>query len=186
MDLPRRDVVLGSAAALTIGGASLSARAAGTDSRFVLIFLRGAMDGLDVVVPYGDSNLKVWRPSLVLPEPGRGNGLADLGAFWGLHPSLKAMHALYASNDLLPIQCVSGPNRSRSHFEAQDIMETGADKRLTSGWLNRIAALLPENSRCDVAFNIGEASPLVLHGPTPTTAWNPFLARPQVSAGFYQ
>jgi uncharacterized protein (DUF1501 family) len=186
MNLPRRDVVLGSAAAVTLGRGSLSAQAAETDSRFVLIFLRGAMDGLDVVVPYGDPNLKVWRPSLVLPEPGRVNGLADLGAFWGLHPSLKAMHALYVSNDLLPIQCVSGPNRSRSHFEAQDIMETGAEKRLTSGWLNRIAALLPENPRCDVAFNIGEASPLVLHGPTPTTAWNPFLARPQVSAGFYQ
>ena len=166
MALSRRDIVLGSAATLTLGGASLSARAAETDSRFVLIFLRGAMDGLDVVVPYGDSNLKTWRPSLMLPDPGRVNGLEDLGDFWGLHPSLKTMHALYASNDLLPIQCVSGPDRSRSHFEAQDIMETGADKRLTGGWLSRVAALLPKNPRCDVALNVGEASPLVLHGPT--------------------
>ncbi len=181
----RRGFLLGSAAALSFGGASLSVRAAKTDSRFVLIFLRGAMDGLNVVVPYGDANLKTWRPSLILPEPGGANGLADLGGFWGLHPTLKAMHMLYASNDLLPIQCVSGPNRSRSHFEAQDMMEIGAEKRMTSGWLNRIASLLPENPKCDVAFSVGPNSPLVLHGPTPTTTWDPSHPRPHVSPGFY-
>jgi uncharacterized protein (DUF1501 family) len=67
------------------------------------------MDGLDVVPPYGDPNLKVWRPGLVLPEPGRPNGLIDLGGFWGLHPALKTMHALYEANDMLPIRSVAGP-----------------------------------------------------------------------------
>lgn len=185
MQPSRRGFLLGSAAAVSLGGSSLQLRAAQTDSRFVLIFLRGAMDGLDVVAPYGDANLKKWRPSLVLPDPGRPDGLADLGGFWGLHPSLKTLHALYEADDLLPIQCVAGPNRSRSHFEAQDMMEIGAETRMTSGWLNRIAALLPANPKCDAAFTIGTMSPLILHGQTPTTTWDPFHNRPRVSAGFY-
>jgi uncharacterized protein (DUF1501 family) len=182
----RRGFLLGSAAAaVSLGGASLRVAAADTDSRFVLVFLRGAMDGLDVVAPYGDANLRLWRPNLVLPEPGQPKGLADLGGFWGLHPSLKAMHALYAANDLLPIQAVAGPDRSRSHFQGQDMMEIGAETRMTSGWLNRIAALLPAPPSCDVAFTMGSMSPLILHGSTPTTTWDPFHPRPAVSAGFY-
>jgi uncharacterized protein (DUF1501 family) len=186
MHTSRRRFLLGSAATLSVGDASLTVRAAQTDARFVLIFLRGAMDGLNVVVPYGDANLRTWRPSLVPPEPGQANGLADLGGFWGLHPSLKTMHALYVANDLLPIQCVAGPNRSRSHFEAQDIMEIGAEERITSGWLNRIAGLLPANPNCDVAVAMGSMSPLVLHGRTPTTTLDPFHGRPRVSNGFYK
>ncbi|HEY4042598.1 MAG TPA: DUF1501 domain-containing protein, partial [Rhodopila sp.] len=126
-----------------------------------------------------------WRPSLVLPEPGQPNGLADLGGFWGLHPTLKTMHALYMANDLLPIQAVAGPNRSRSHFEAQDMMEIGAEQRMTSGWLNRIAALLPPPPHCDTAVTMAGRLPLVLHGPTPATPWDPFHARPTISEGFY-
>ena len=181
----RRRFLLGSAATLSVGGASLSVRAASTDARFVLVFLRGAMDGLNVVVPYGDSNLRTWRAALVPPEPGQTNGLADLGGFWGLHPSLKTMHALYLAGDLLPIHSVAGPNRSRSHFEAQDMMEIGAEQRMTSGWLNRIASLLPAGPQCDTAFAMGMESPLILHGPIPTTTCDPFRARPDVSAGFY-
>jgi uncharacterized protein (DUF1501 family) len=181
----RRGFLLGSAATLSLGGASLQVRAAETDRRFVLIFLRGAMDGLGVVVPYGDPNLRTWRPKLVLPEPGQPNGLLDMGGFFGLHPSLKTVHALYQASDLLPIHCIAGPDRSRSHFEAQDMMEIGAETRMTSGWLNRIATLLPAASNCDAAFTMGSMSPLILHGPTPTTTWDPFHARPQVSAGFY-
>ncbi|HEY4171774.1 MAG TPA: hypothetical protein VGM42_02015, partial [Rhodopila sp.] len=184
MQPSRRGFLLGSAATLSLGGGSLQVRAAETDSRFVLIFLRGAMDGLDVVPPYGDPNLKVWRPSLVLPDPGRPNGLADLGGFWGLHPALKTMHALYEANDMLPVHCVAGPDRSRSHFQGEDMMEIGADKRMTSGWLNRLAGVLPANSHCDVAFAAGDM-PLILHGSTPTTTWDPFQPRPHVTPGFY-
>jgi uncharacterized protein (DUF1501 family) len=186
MHTSRRRFLLGSASALSVAGASLQVRAAQTDARFVLILLRGAMDGLNVVVPYGDANLKVWRSSLVPPDPGQQDGLSDLGGFWGLHPSLRTMHALYAANDLLPIQCVAGPNRSRSHFEAQDILECGANQRMTSGWLNRIAGLLPENPKFDVAFAMGTMSPLLIHGPTPTTTLDPFHPRPRVSTGFYK
>src|SRR4051794_18049659 len=116
MHTSRRGFLAFSTATLLLSGASLRLRAAETDSRFVLIFLRGAMDGLNVVVPYGDANVKTWRPALVPPEPGQPEGLTDLGSFWGLHPSLKVMHSLYKVNDLLPIHCVAGPDRSRSHF----------------------------------------------------------------------
>src|ERR1700712_3648003 len=149
MQTSRRGFLVGSAATMSLGSASLQVRAGQTDKRFVLIFLRGAMDGLGVVVPYGDPDLKIWRPSLVPPEPGMVNGLADLGGFWGLHPALKTMHSLYKANDLLPVHCVAGLNRSRSHFEAQDMMEIGAGTRMTSGWLNRLATLLPASPNCD-------------------------------------
>ena len=181
----RRGFLAGSAATLSFGGPSLRVRAAETDSRFVLIILRGAMDGLNVVVPYGDPNLAVWRPGLALPEPGQPNGLSDLGDFWGLHPSLKASHLLYKANDLLPIHCVTGPNRSRSHFEAQDMLEIGGEHRMTSGWLNRIAALLPPAATCDIAFTMASTAPLILHGPTPAITWDPFHSRPRTSPAFY-
>ena len=63
--------------------------------------------------------------------------MADLGGFFGLHPAMPAMAAMYRAGDLLPIHAVAGHYRSRSHFEAQDCMESGADHRMTSGWLNR-------------------------------------------------
>ena len=180
----RRGLLLGAAASMA--GSLVAIRAAETDSRFVLIFLRGAMDGLNVVVPYGDRNLAALRPALMLPEPNGSDGLLDLGGFWGLHPILKTVHTLYVANDLLAIQCVAGPNRSRSHFEAQDMMESGAEQRMTSGWLNRIAALLPPPPSCDAAVTMAGRLPLVLHGPTPATPWNPFHNRPSASAGFYE
>jgi uncharacterized protein (DUF1501 family) len=185
MQTSRRGFLAGSAAALAMGGVSLQVHAAGTDSRFVLIFLRGAMDGLSVVVPYGDGNLRSWRPALVPPEPNQEKGLADLGGFWGLHPSLTTMHALYTAGDLAPVHCVAVPNRSRSHFEAQDMLEIGADHRLTTGWLNRISGLMPAPANCDLAFNMGVTPPLIMHGDTPTTTWDPFHVRPHVSPSFY-
>jgi uncharacterized protein (DUF1501 family) len=181
----RRGLLLGTVAACSFGGASLQVQAAETESRFILVFLRGAMDGLSVVAPYGDPGLKLWRPTLLLPDPGRPNGYTDLGGFWGLHPALRATHALYEAGDLLPIHAVAGPDRSRSHFQGQDMMEIGADHRMTSGWMNRIAGILPHNPLCDVAFTMGDMSPLVLHGPTPTITFDPFRERPRVSAGFY-
>ena len=176
----RRGFLAGSAATLSFGGPTLRLRAAETDSRFVLIILRGAMDGLNVVVPYGDPNLKTWRPGLARLNPGQPNGLSDLGGFWGLHPSLKAAYLLYKANDLLAIQCVAGPNRSRSHFEAQDMLEIGAEHRMTSGWLNRISGAAASQPRTATsAFSMGAMSPLILHGPTPTITWDPFHPRPR-------
>jgi hypothetical protein len=185
MQASRRGFLAGSVAAAAMGRASVSVRAAATDRRFVLVFLRGGLDGLGAVQPYGDQDLGRLRPGLVLAEPGQPGGLADLGGFWGLHPALRAMRAFYAAGDLLPVHCVAGPDRSRSHFQGQDMLEIGAATRMTSGWLNRIAGLLPANPNCDTALAMGGMPPLILHGPTPATTWNPFHPRPAVSRGFY-
>lgn len=185
MSLSRRGLLGSTGAALALGAPSLSLRAAGTDQRFVLVFLRGGMDGMGVVVPYADPDLVKLRPALVPPQPGEPNGLLDLGGFWGLHPSLATLHGLYAAGEALPIQAVANPDRSRSHFEAQDRIEMGAEERLATGWISRLAGLLPASEACDTAVNVGFGSPLIMRGPTPTMNCDPFHPRPHVSAGFY-
>ena len=116
---------------------------AATDQRLSWSILRGAMDGMAAVVPYGDPGLAGLRAEMMPPVPGQPDGLLDLGGFYGLHPALAAMHAMYAANELLAVHAVAGTYRVRSHFEAQDYLESGADHRMTSGWLNRAVAALP-------------------------------------------
>ena len=134
LQLSRRSALLGLTAAFTLGRESLALAAAPTDRRFVVVILRGAMDGLAAVVPHGDPALAGLRGELV-PD-----GLLDLGSFYGLHPALTNLHAMYQVGELLPVHAVAGPSRVRSHFEAQDCLESGADHRMTSGWLNRAVA----------------------------------------------
>ena len=171
MMLRRRTALLGFTSVLAFGGASLSVAAAATQKRFVLIILRGALDGLTAVPPYGDKNLSGWRGSLLQPEPGREGGVLDLGGTWGLHPALAQIHALYAAGQALPVHAVAGPNRSRSHFEAQDMLECGADHRMDSGWMNRLAAILPAGRTSDNAVALGQNMPLVMRGPAPVGSW---------------
>ncbi len=182
MLLKRRSALLGLASAVTMGRASLALAAAATQQRFVVVMLRGALDGMAAVVPYGDANIRGLRGALVPPEPGEENGLLDLGGFHGMHPSLARVHAMYAAGDALAVQAVAGPYRSRSHFEAQDFMECGAGERMTSGWLNRVAGLLPAAERRALA--IGAVPPLLLRGPVPVGTWAP-PALPRPEADFY-
>ena len=74
---------------------------------------------------------------------------SDLGGFYGLHPAMPQMHAMYAAGELLPVHAVAGHYRSRSHFEAQDYLESGADQRMTSGWLNRAVLAMPRSGVAD-------------------------------------
>src|SRR5882724_10051444 len=122
MMLRRRTALLGFASVVAFGGTSLAVAPANTRKRFVVIILRGALDGLSAVAPYGDADLRTWRGPLVLAEPGRDGGMLDLGGFWGLHPGLAQVHALYRAGEAMPVHAVAGPNHSRSHFEAQDIL----------------------------------------------------------------
>ncbi|AQS88544.1 hypothetical protein AA101099_0328 [Neoasaia chiangmaiensis NBRC 101099] len=170
MMLRRRSALLGLTASWMLGRSSLAmgAVAAGPDDpRFVVIILRGALDGMAAVTPYGDPNLIAWRRDLLLPEPGREGGLLDLGGFHGLHPALSGMHDLYGAGQLLPVHAVAGHYRSRSHFEAQDYLESGADERLTSGWLNRVVGALPRHSSQPDGSGLamGLSVPLLLRGP---------------------
>jgi uncharacterized protein (DUF1501 family) len=185
MILNRRSVLSGLTASITVGGASLAFTQAATRKRFVVIILRGAMDGLSMIVPYGDYNLREWRASLMMPEPQRPNGLLDLGGFWGLHPAMPQLHALYRAGEVLPIHAVAGPTHSRSHFEAQDLLEFGAEQRITSGWLNRLAGALPANGPTDNAIALGQNIPLILQGPTAVASWSPG-GLPHPDANFYQ
>ena len=137
LQLTRRAALLGLTSAFALGRASLALAAAATEQRFVVVILRGALDGMSAVVPYGDPALAELRGELV-PD-----GLLDLGGFYGLHPSLTNLHAMYQAGELLPVHAVAGPYRVRSHFEAQDCLESGADHRMTSGWLNRAVAAMP-------------------------------------------
>ena len=108
-----------------------------------MVILRGALDGMAAVVPYGDAGLTALRGEIVPPAPGQTDGLLDLGGFFGLHPALTGLHAMYRANEALVVHAVAGSYRVRSHFEAQDYLESGADHRMTSGWLNRAVAAMP-------------------------------------------
>ena len=173
--LSRRSALLGLSSAVVLDGASLALAAAPTDKRFAVILLRGAMDGLSAVVPYGDPDLARWRPELLPPVPGQPGGLLDLGGFYGLHPVLTGMHAMYRDGELLPVHAIAGHYRSRSHFEAQDYLESGADQRMDSGWLNRALALMPQPLAPgpDAALAVGVTVPLLLRGPVGVATWAP-------------
>ncbi len=171
--ITRRSALLGLGAAFTMGRASLALAAAPTDARFVVVIMRGALDGMAAVVPYGDPNLAALRAALVPPGPGAEGGLADLGGFFGLHPAMPAMAAMYRAGELLPVHAVAGHYRSRSHFEAQDCMESGADHRMTSGWLNRAVLAMPKPVGPEAALAIGTTTPLLMQGPATIAAWAP-------------
>jgi uncharacterized protein (DUF1501 family) len=174
LSLSRRSALLGLTAAFSLGRASLALADAPTDRRFVVVILRGALDGMAAVVPYGDKDLTGWRGEIVPPQPGQPNGMLDLGGFYGLHPALAGLHGMYQANELLPVHAVAGPYRSRSHFEAQDYMEFGSDHRMNSGWLNRAVLEIPARSATsDLAISVGTSLPLVLRGPATVASWMP-------------
>ncbi|MCX7932832.1 MAG: DUF1501 domain-containing protein [Rhodovarius sp.] len=172
--LARRSFLLGLTAAVTVGRARLAVADAPGEARFIVIILRGALDGLAAVQPYGEAGLHDLRGPLALPEPGQEGGLLDLGGFFGLHPALAHLHAMFAAGEALAIHAVAGHWRSRSHFDAQDFLESGEDRRLDSGWLNRALAALPEG-RGEVrqGLAVGVGVPLLLRGPVRVSSYAP-------------
>lgn len=173
MRLTRRDTLLG-LAAMSFGRVSLALAAAATDRRLVVVVLRGALDGLAAVTPYGDANLATWRADLLPPAVGQPEGLLDLGGFYGLHPALTGLHQLYRQGELLVLHAVASDDRSRSHFEAQDTLELGAlNHGITSGWLNRTAGLVRGQGAAEGALAVAGITPLLLRGPAKVATWTP-------------
>src|SRR5215475_14560159 len=107
----------------------------------IAIFQRGAADGISMVVPFGDRYYAAVRPQIAIPEPQSGGegGAIDLDGFFGLHPSLAALKPIYDEHHLAVVHAVGSPDTTRSHFDAQDYMESGApgNKSVGDGWLNR-------------------------------------------------
>jgi uncharacterized protein (DUF1501 family) len=140
--------------------------------RLVVIFQRGAADGLNVVVPYREKNYYAMRPGIAIPQ----NQVLDLDGFFGLHPSLAAFKPLYDEGHLAIVHAAGSPDMSRSHFDAQDFMESGTPgvKSTEDGWLNR--ALQEEDLRhrqqhtAFRALALGSQVPRTLAGKVPAIA----------------
>src|SRR5690349_3808891 len=106
----------------------------------VAIFQRGAVDGLNMVVPFGEKRYYELRPNLAIPKPDRTeNSAIDLDGFFGLHPALSPLDPIYQAGHLAIVHAVGSPDPTRSHFDAQDYMESGTPgrKATSDGWLNR-------------------------------------------------
>jgi uncharacterized protein (DUF1501 family) len=129
-----------------------------TDNKILIcIFQRGAVDGLSMVVPYGDPFYYQNRSDIAIAQPsqaGGANGALDLDGYFGLNPALAPLLPLYKSGALAAIQACGSPNASRSHFESQDLMESGTDedRSVQDGWLNRLLGTCPEDAANKTAF----------------------------------
>ncbi len=143
--------------------------------QLVVLFQRGAADGLNIVVPFGEPNYYRLRPSIAIPQPRRGGADAaiDLDGFFGLHPSLAPLEPLFHKNQLAIVHAAGSPDPTRSHFDAQDFMESGTPgvKATDDGWLNRAMETVPEENASPFrAVAMGPNLPRMLRGSSPAIA----------------
>ncbi|MEO3474170.1 DUF1501 domain-containing protein [Roseomonas sp. CAU 1739] len=172
--LGRRSLLLGLGAAITLPRARVAFAQAPGEARLAVVLLRGGLDGLFAVQAYGELSFGELRGPLALPEPGREGGLLDLGGRFGLHPRMPQFHAMYAANEAMVIHAVAGNWRTRSHFDAQDLLESGADERLNSGWLNRALSAVPARPGAQPnGLAVGTDMPLLMRGPTQVGTFAP-------------
>jgi uncharacterized protein (DUF1501 family) len=154
---------------------AVAVTAAPNKKKMVVLFQRGAMDGLNVVVPFGEQNYYQMRPTIAIPEPRRGgtDAAIDLDGFFGLHPSLQLLQPLFQKGQLAIVQAVGSPDPTRSHFDAQDFMESGTPGRKATddGWLNRALQAMPEEKSAPFrAVAFGPYLPRTLQGTAPAVA----------------
>src|SRR3954451_22509488 len=169
--------------ALLLGGASFAAwaylpkfagAADGRDPRLVVVILRGALDGLATVAPTGDPDYAVLHGSIAL-RPDGPNAALMLDSFFALHPAMPEFARMYRDKKAAVVHAVATSYRERSHFDGQDVLESGfaGPGRVQSGWLNRALERLPRGDRVMGALEIGATTPLVLRGAAPTVGWAP-------------
>ncbi|HYB64906.1 MAG TPA: DUF1501 domain-containing protein [Steroidobacteraceae bacterium] len=170
------------AGALATAGALITSRlafarvaASERRPRFVLVILRGALDGLAAVPPYGDRDYGHLRGEFALRAPGEAKGALPLNGFFGLHPSLGFLGQSYAARELVVFHAVASPYRERSHFDGQDVLENGTTlpHASQSGWLNRALAQAPGERSREAGVALGQNVPLVMRGPAEVTSWSP-------------
>ena len=154
----------------------LAAEPLGSRSKtLVVIFQRGGADGMNMVVPFGEPSYYQYRPSIAIPAPKSGAGAAlDLDGFFGLHPALRPLMPIYKAGHLGIVNAVGSPDTGdRSHFQAQDFMESAApgDKLVSSGWLNRYLQSAPDpDATAFRATALGATLPKALRGSAPAVA----------------
>jgi len=169
--------------ALLLGGASFAAwaylpkfaRAAdGRDPRLIVVILRGALDGLATVAPIGDPDYAGLHGAIALASDGPRPALM-LDSFFGLHPAMPEFARMYTNKQAAVVHAVATSYRDRSHFDGQDVLESGfaGPGRVQSGWLNRALEGLPKGERVTSALAVGPTTPLVLRGAAPTVGWTP-------------
>jgi uncharacterized protein (DUF1501 family) len=144
--------------------------------RFVLVIMRGALDGLAAVPPCGDPAYAGLRREFALAPPGGGTHAAlPLDGFFGLHPSLGFLQQSYAARELIVFHALASPYRERSHFDGQDVLENGTltPHALQTGWLNRALAQAPERPAREAGVALGQNVPLVMRGPAAVASWSP-------------
>jgi len=174
----RRELLLASGTLFAWAFAPKLARAEGRDPRLLTIVLRGALDGLAAVAPVGDPDWVALRGDKALTLSGQTPGL-PLNSFFALNPAMPNLHRLYSSGAATIVHASATPYRERSHFDGQDVLESGVLRPGASetGWLNRALTTLAADTRVGSAkrnaFAVGPVTPLVVRGPAPVLSWTP-------------
>ncbi|MEC5215658.1 uncharacterized protein (DUF1501 family) [Actimicrobium sp. GrIS 1.19] len=200
--MQRRDfmqvLAVGAGGLILPGSNAWAVTRAASDSqrKLIVIMLRGAVDGLSVVAPYGDANYARLRPNIAIARPGQENGLLDLDGYFGMHPALRPLQDLWQQQRLAFVHASGSPDATRSHFDAQDYLESGTPGRkgTQDGWMNRLLAALPGPAVPTRAISIGPVMPRILSGhvsainiASGAAAGRPtLLDRPQVAGAFDQ
>ena len=179
----RREVLLASGTLFAWAHLPKLAHAEGRDPRFLAIILRGALDGLATVAPVGDPDWVALRGDNALMPNGKTPPL-KLTDFFALNPAMPNLHRLFKANQAIVVHACATPYRERSHFDGQDLLESGLPKPAVSdsGWLNRALASIAPGGRVDPrgnkAFAVGPVTPLVVRGSAPVLSWSPQRLQP--------
>jgi uncharacterized protein (DUF1501 family) len=182
----RRELLLTSGTLFAWAFMPKLAVAEGRDPRFLTIVLRGALDGLATVAPVGDSDWTALRGDNALTLDGKAPAL-KLDGFFALNPAMPNLHRMFTAGEAIVVHACATPYRERSHFDGQDLLESGLAKPgpSDSGWLNRALAGLapggrvdPKNTKSGKVFAVGPVTPLIVRGPAPVLSWSPQRAQP--------
>jgi uncharacterized protein (DUF1501 family) len=168
--------------------ALMSAARSAPTRRLVVVFMRGAVDGLSLIVPYTEANYYRLRPSIAIGKPGSTNGVLDLDGRFGLHPALAPLMPFWRQGSLAFVHAAGSPDPTRSHFDGQDNIESGTpgNKATPDGWLNRLEGRLPatkqERAAPARAISVGALLPKIFkgHNEVTTVASGATAARPTV------
>ena len=144
-----------------------------TETRLVVVLLRGAMDGMGMLAPYGDEKYYSLRRGLALPRPGSEGGALKLDGLFGLHPAMTNVFGMYNEGSALLVHAVASPYRERSHFDGQDVLENGgaAVHKQKDGWLNRALAPMGGSLGNERAIALSQITPLLLRGEQSVSTW---------------